>query len=126
MDTLLINDVKVAELVAQRVVEARSALALAKEVADDAERHFKALEVESVTLDDGTKVAVVSQNRRTIDNKALESVLPKGQHQRVTKRVGDLKMIDGGIEAGWLDADLVGQAISTKSVNAVKVTQPKR
>lgn len=126
MDTLLINDVKVAELVAQRVVEARSALAEAKEVADEAERHFKALEVESVTLEDGTKVAVVSQNRRTIDNKALESVLPKGQHQRVTKRVGDLKMIDGGIEAGWLDSDIVGQAISTKSVLAVKVTQPKR
>tara|TARA_B100000287_G_scaffold234377_2_gene220750 strand:- start:87 stop:467 length:381 start_codon:yes stop_codon:yes gene_type:complete len=126
MDTLLINDVKVAELVAQRVVEARSALAEAKEVADEAERHFKALEVDSVTLEDGTKVAVVSQNRRTIDNKALESVLPKGQHQRVTKRVGDLKMIDGGIEAGWLDSDIVGQAINTKSVLAVKVTQPKR
>ena len=53
-------------------------------------------------------------------------MLPQGQHQRVTKRVGDMKLIDGAIEAGWLDADVVGQAINVKSVESVKVTQPKR
>ena len=126
MDTLVVNDRKIAELTASRVVEARSVLAKAKEAVEEAELAFRALEVESVSLADGTKVAIVNQNRRSIDNEVLKAVLPQGQHQRVTKRVGDMKLIDGAVEAGWLDADLVGQAINIKEVSSVKVTQPRR
>ena len=126
MDTLVVNDRKIAELTASRVVEARSVLEKAKEAVEEAELAFRALEVESVSLADGTKVAIVNQNRRSIDNEVLKAVLPQGQHQRVTKRVGDMKLIDGAVEAGWLDADLVGQAINIKEVSSVKVTQPRR
>ena len=111
---------------AQAVVDARTELARVKELAELAETAFKASGLESVTLDDGTKVAIVEQSRRAIDNAKLKAVLPTGQFQRVTKRVGDLKLIDGGIEANWLDADLVGEAIKTTTVRALKVTQPKR
>lgn len=124
--TVIINQTKVEELAAQKVVELRSALADAKEAVEEAEAQFKALGIESVTLADGTKVAIVTQNRRSIDNEVLKDVLPQGQHQRVTKRVGEMKLIDGAIEAGWLDADLVGQAINVKEVQSLKVTQPKR
>tara|TARA_B100000902_G_scaffold345982_1_gene352391 strand:+ start:6887 stop:7267 length:381 start_codon:yes stop_codon:yes gene_type:complete len=126
MDTLLVNDRKISELTAQRVVEARSALAEAREAVEEAELAFRALEVESVTLADGTKVAIVNQNRRSIDNDVLKAILPQGQHQRVTKRVGEMKLIDGAVEAGWLDSDLVGKAINIKEVSSVKVTQPRR
>lgn len=126
MTTLIVNDRKIAELTASRVVEARSALAEAREAVEEAELAFRALEVESVSLADGTKVAIVNQNRRSIDNDVLKAVLPQGQHQRVTKRVGEMKLIDGAVEAGWLDADLVGQAINIKEVSSVKVTQPRR
>tara|TARA_B100000902_G_scaffold345982_1_gene352382 strand:+ start:592 stop:975 length:384 start_codon:yes stop_codon:yes gene_type:complete len=124
--TVIINQTKVEELAAQKVVELRSALADAKDAVEEAEAQFKALDVESVTLADGTKVAIVTQNRRSIDNEVLKDVLPQGQHQRVTKRVGDMKLIDGAIEAGWLDGDLVNQAITVKEVQSLKVTQPKR
>ena len=124
--TVIINQTKVEELAAQKVVELRSTLADAKEAVEEAEAQFKALGIESVTLADGTKVAIVTQNRRSLDNDTLKDVLPQGQHQRVTKRVGDMKLIDGAIEAGWLDADLVGQAINVKEVQSLKVTQPKR
>lgn len=126
MDTLVVNDRKIAELTASRVVEARSALAKAKDAVEEAELAFRSLEVESVSLADGTKVAIVNQNRRSIDNEVLKAVLPQGQHQRVTKRVGEMKLIDGAVEAGWLDADTVGQAINIKEVSSVKVTQPRR
>jgi len=124
--TVIINQTKVEELAAQKVVELRSTLADAKKAVEEAEAQFKALGIESVTLVDGTKVAIVTQNRRSLDNDTLKDVLPQGQHQRVTKRVGDMKLIDGAIEAGWLDADLVGQAINVKEVQSLKVTQPKR
>ena len=120
-----VNEAKVAELIATRIVDLRSQLADIKDALELQEATFKDLGYD-VTLVDGTKVAVVHQNRRSIDNETLKNVLPQGQHQRVTKRVGDMKLIDGAIEAGWLDADLVGQAINIKSVESVKVTQPKR
>tara|TARA_B100001094_G_scaffold269214_1_gene273293 strand:- start:1800 stop:2189 length:390 start_codon:yes stop_codon:yes gene_type:complete len=121
-----INETKVAELNASRIVSLRAKLADVKEALENEEAQFKALGVDSVTLADGTKVAVVNQTRRSIDNASLKDVLPQGQFQRVTKRVGDMKLIDGAIDAGWLDADVVGQAINTKDVSSVKVTQPKR
>ena len=120
-----VNEAKVAELIATRIVDLRSQLADIKDALELQEATFKDLG-HDVTLVDGTKVAIVHQNRRSIDNDTLKDVLPQGQHQRVTKRVGDMKLIDGAIEAGWLDADLVGQAINIKSVESVKVTQPKR
>lgn len=120
-----VNEAKVAELIATRIVDLRSQLADIKDALELQEATFKDLG-HDVTLVDGTKVAIVHQNRRSIDNDTLKDVLPQGQHQRVTKRVGDMKLIDGAIEAGWLDADLVGQAINIKAVESVKVTQPKR
>tara|TARA_R100001086_G_scaffold156625_1_gene83784 strand:+ start:1046 stop:1438 length:393 start_codon:yes stop_codon:yes gene_type:complete len=120
-----VNEAKVAELIATRIVDLRSQLADIKDALELQEATFKDLG-HDVTLVDGTKVAIVHQNRRSIDNDTLKDVLPQGQHQRVTKRVGDMRLIDGAIEAGWLDADLVGQAINIKAVESVKVTQPKR
>ena len=120
-----VNEAKVAELIATRIVDLRSQLADIKDALELQEATFKDLG-HDVTLVDGTKVAIVHQNRRSIDNETLKDVLPQGQHQRVTKRVGDMKLIDGAIEAGWLDADVVGQAINIKAVEGVKVTQPKR
>ncbi len=120
-----VNEAKVAELIATRIVDLRSQLADIKDALELQEATFKDLG-HDVTLVDGTKVAIVHQNRRSIDNDTLKDVLPQGQHQRVTKRVGDMKLIDGAIEAGWLDADVVGQAINIKAVESVKVTQPKR
>ena len=49
---------------AERVDE----LAKAKEAVEEAELAFRALEVECVSLADGTKVAIVNQSRRSIDN----------------------------------------------------------
>ena len=120
-----VNEAKVAELIATRIVDLRSQLADIKDALELQEATFKDLG-HDVTLVDGTKVAIVHQNRRSIDNDTLKDVLPQGQHQRVTKRVGDMKLIDGAIEAAWLDADVVGQAINIKAVESVKVTQPKR
>ena len=120
-----VNEAKVAELIATRIVDLRSQLADIKAALELQEATFKDLG-HDVTLVDGTKVAIVHQNRRSIDNDTLKDVLPQGQHQRVTKRVGDMILIDGAIEAGWLDADVVGQAINIKAVESVKVTQPKR
>ena len=120
-----VNEAKVAELIATRIVDLRSQLADIKDALELQEATFKDLG-HDVTLVDGTKVAIVHQNRRSIDNDTRKDVLPQGQHQRVTKRVGDMKLIDGAIEAGWLDADVVGQAINIKAVESVKVTQPKR
>ena len=120
-----VNEAKVAELIATRIVDLRSQLADIKDALELQEATFKDLG-HDVTLVDGTKVAIVHQNRRSIDNETLKDVLPQGQHQRVTKRVGDMRLIDGAIEAGWLDTDLVGQAINIKAVESVKVTQPKR
>ncbi len=120
-----VNEAKVAELIATRIVDLRSQLADIKDALELQEATYQDFGHE-VTLVDGTKVAIVHQNRRSIDNDTLKDVLPQGQHQRVTKRVGDMKRIDGAIEAGWLDADGVGQAINIKAVESVKVTQPKR
>ena len=120
-----VNEAKVAELIATRIVDLRSQLADIKDALELQEATFKDWG-HDVTLVDGTKVAIVHQNRRSIDNDTLKDVLPQGQHQRVTKRVGDMKLIDGAIEAGWLDADRVGQAINIKAVESVKGTQPKR
>ena len=92
-----------------------------------AEQAFKDTGIQEITLDDGTKVQIVEQSRRTIDNAKLKEVLPTGHYQRVTKRVGDLKLIDGAIAANYEGlAESVAKAITTKTVKSLKVTQPKR
>ena len=129
--TITINEGAVSTMtdkaLAQAVVDARAELARVKELAELAETAFKASGLESVTLDDGTKVAIVEQSRRAIDNAKLKEVLPTGQYQRVTKRVGDLKLIDGAMNANYDNfAENVEKAIKTTTVRALKVTQPKR
>tara|TARA_R100000152_G_C6728251_1_gene153262 strand:+ start:283 stop:726 length:444 start_codon:yes stop_codon:yes gene_type:complete len=123
---LVINKDKVVEEVAQTIVDLRSQLADIKDALEAQEATFKSFG-EDVVLEDGTKVAIVRQTRRSIDNAKLKEVLPTGQYQRVTKRVGDLKLIDGAIEANYDNfAENVAEAINTKDVESVKVTQPKR
>ena len=121
-----INKDKVVEEVAKTIVDLRSQLAEIKDRLNLEEDLFKDLG-QDVVLEDGTKVAIVHQTRRSIDNAKLKEVLPTGQYQRVTKRVGDLKLIDGAIEANYDNfAENVAEAINTKDVESVKVTQPKR
>tara|TARA_B100000085_G_scaffold271698_1_gene285395 strand:+ start:158 stop:616 length:459 start_codon:yes stop_codon:yes gene_type:complete len=115
------------EQLAQDVVDARAELARVKAIVELAEQAFKDTGIQEITLDDGTKVQIVEQSRRTIDNAKLKEVLPTGHYQRVTKRVGDLKLIDGAIAANYEGlAESVAKAITTKTVKSLKVTQPKR
>ena len=66
-ETININTDKVNEMTARRVIEARALLAEAKAEAEKAEEAFRALNTDAVILEDGTKVAIVEQNRRSID-----------------------------------------------------------
>lgn len=123
---ITVNADKVAERLAITVVEARTALADAKAAVEAAERAFKATGTESVLLQDGTKVALVRQQRRSLDTATLKGLLPKGRFQRVSRRVADMALVDGEIAAGRMTADEVAEAITVKDVVALKVTQPKR
>jgi len=116
----------VAADLAQRVVDKRAALKAAKDAADEAERLFRVMGCGEVILEDGTKVAIVEQSRRSVDTLILKDIIPTGQFQRVTRRTADLKAIDAAIAAGWLDATTVTPAISVAEVSSVKVTKPKR
>ena len=120
-----INTDKVDEITARRVIAARAALAEAKAEAEKAEDAFRALNVEAVILDDGTKVAIVEQNRRTINQTAAKDVLPEGQHQRLTKRVVQQPLVDEAVKGGWLKQAVVDKFTKVANVKAVKVTQPK-
>lgn len=123
---ITVNADKVAEMLAITVVDARSALADAKAAVEAAERAFKATGTESVVLQDGTKVALVKQQRRTLNTLILKDLLPKGRFNRVSRRVADMALVDGEIAAGRMTADEVAEAITVKDVVALKVTQPKR
>lgn len=124
--TTTVNTSKVEQMLATQVVDARAALAEAKRIASEAEDAFRALGVDSVELTDGTKVAIVRQNRRAVDTEAVKAIVPKGQFQRLTRREATLALIDEAIKAGWLDEATIAPAISVKETEAVKVTQPKR
>jgi hypothetical protein len=123
---ITVNADKVAEMLAITVVDARSALADAKAAVEAAERAFKATGTESVVLQDGTKVALVRQQRRTLNTAILKDLLPKGRFNRVSRRVADMALVDGEIAAGRMTADEVAEAITVKDVVALKVTQPKQ
>ena len=123
--TLAINTDRMAEVTARRVIDARAALRLAKDEAAKAEDAFRALNVEAVMLADGQKVAIVEQNRRTIDQAAAQAVLPEGQHQRLTKRVVQQPLVDEAVKGGWLKQAVVDKFTKVTHVRAVKVTQPK-
>lgn len=121
-----INTDKVNEMTAQRVVEARALLAEAKAEAEKAEEAFRALNTDAVILEDGTKVAIVEQNRRSIDQTEAREALSEGHHQRVSKRVVQQALVDEAVSAGWLKQAIVDKFTKVTNVKAVKVTQPKR
>jgi hypothetical protein len=125
-ETITINTDKVNEMTARRVIEARALLAEAKAEAEKAEEAFRALNTDAVILEDGTKVAIVEQNRRTIDQEGAREALPEGQHQRLSKRVGQQALVDEAVSAGWLKQAIVDKFTKVANVKAVKVTQPKR
>lgn len=124
-NTTIVNTEKVEQMLAQSVVDARAALAEAKKVAENAEDAFRALNTDAVILSDGTKVAVVEQNRRSIDQEVAREVLPEGQHQRLSKRVVQQALVDEAVSAGWLAQDKADTFTKVAHVRAVKVTQPK-
>lgn len=123
--TITINTEKVNEMTARRVIEARAILAEAKAEAEKAEEAFRALNTNAVILEDGTKVAIVEQNRRSIDQEVAREVLPEGQHQRLSKRVVQQALVDEAVSAGWLSEDKASTFTKVTNVKAVKVTQPK-
>jgi hypothetical protein len=125
-ETININTDKVNEMTARRVIEARALLAEAKAEAEKAEEAFRALNTDAVILEDGTKVAIVEQNRRTIDQEGAREALPEGQHQRLSKRVVQQALVDEAVSAGWLKQAIVDKFTKVANVKAVKVTQPKR
>jgi hypothetical protein len=123
--TITINTEKVNEMTARRVIEARAILAEAKAEAEKAEEAFRALNTNAVILEDGTKVAIVEQNRRSIDQDVAREVLPEGQHQRLSKRVVQQALVDEAVSAGWLSEEKADTFTKVTNVKAVKVTQPK-
>lgn len=125
-NTATINTTKVEQVIAQQVIDARAVLAEAKEAAEKAEAAFRSLGTDAVVLEDGTKVAIVEQVRRSIEQDILRGILPTGQYQRVTIRQATLALIDEAVKAGWLDEATVAPAIRAAQVKSVKVTQPKR
>lgn len=123
--TTTINTGKVEQMLAKSVVDARAVLADAKAKAKEAEDAFRARGTDAVLLDDGTKVAIVRQTRRSVDTATVKEIVPQGQFQRLTRREATLALIDEAIKAGWLDEATIAPAIKSAEVASVKVTQPK-
>ena len=125
-ETININPTYTEQMLATLVVNAREELAAAKAKADEAEAAFRALGIDSVLLHDGTKVAIVEQNRRSIDQQVARDELPEGQHQRLSKRVVQQALVDEAVTAGWLKQAVVDTFTKVTNVKSVKVTKPKR
>jgi len=125
-ETININPTYTEQMLATLVVNAREELAAAKAKADEAEDAFRALGIDSVLLHDGTKVAIVEQNRRSIDQQVARDELPEGQHQRLSKRVVQQALVDEAVTAGWLKQAIVDKFTKVTNVKSVKVTKPKR
>ena len=119
-----INTDKVNEMTARRVVEARTLLAEAKAEAEKAEEAFRALNTDAVILEDGTKVAIVEQNRRSIDQTEAREALSEGHHQRVSKRVVQQALVDEAVSAGWLKQAIVDKFQEPDSELRFFVGQP--
>ena len=79
----------------------------------------------NITLEDGTTVKVAHKARRSVDTAKLMELLPKGVFQRVSKRVGDLKLIDAEIDANRIEATVVADAIKETQYKAINITIPK-
>ena len=124
--TIHVNPEYTGQMLATLVVNAREELAAAKAKADEAEAAFRALGIDSVLLHDGTKVAIVEQNRRSIDQQVARDELPEGQHQRLSKRVVQQALVDEAVTAGWLKQAIVDKFTKVTNVKSVKVTKPKR
>jgi hypothetical protein len=124
--TIHVNPEYTGQMLATLVVNAREELAAAKAKADEAEAAFRALGIDSVLLHDGTKVAIVEQNRRSIDQQVARDELPEGQHQRLSKRVVQQALVDEAVTAGWLKQAVVDTFTKVTNVKSVKVTKPKR
>jgi len=109
---------------AQRVLDARTALANVKEMLKDAEDAFKALDV-SVELPDGTLVTRIDADRRTINADRLRVFLTADVFDRVTKVAVNHKAFDAAVEVGLIheDAVEVEAAITRTPYTAIRITK---
>lgn len=114
-----------AAIAAQRVIDARTALANVKEMLKDAEDAFKAMNVETIELPDGTLVTRIDADRRSINAAALRVFLTAENFDRVTKVTVDHKAFDAAVELGLIHEDSVEiQAAITKTpYTAIRVTK---
>ncbi len=122
--TAKVNLHNVAVTTAVEIISARTELKEVEARLKELEATFKHLDTD-VTLEDGTTIKVAHKARRTVDTAKLKDLLPKGVFQRVTKRVGDLKLIDAEIGANRLDSKLVSEAIKETNYQAINITIPK-
>lgn len=122
--TAKVNLHNVAVTTAVEIISARTELKEVEARLKELEATFKHLDTD-VTLEDGTTIKVAHKARRTVDTAKLKDLLPKGVFQRVSKRVGDLKLIDAEIGANRLDSKLVSEAIKETNYQAINITIPK-
>lgn len=114
----------VAVTTAVEIISARTELKEVEARLKQLEDTFKQLDTD-VSLENGTTIKVAHKARRTVDTAKLKDLLPKGVFQRVSKRVGDLKLIDAEVEANRLDRDSVSTAIKETQYKAINITIPK-
>jgi hypothetical protein len=114
----------VAVTTAVEMISARTELKEVEARLKKLEETFKTIGTD-VTLGDGTTIKIAQKSRRTVDTAKLKDILSKGVFQRVTKRVGDLKLIDAEIGANRLDSSLVSDAIKATNYESINITIPK-
>ena len=119
-----VNLSAVAVTTAVEMISARTELKEVEARLKKLEETFKTIGTD-VTLEDGTTVKIAHKSRRTVDTAKLKDLLPKGVFQRVSKRVGDLKLLDAEIGANRLDATAVADAIKETNYQAINITIPK-
>jgi len=122
--TANVNLHNVAVTTAVEIISARTELKEVEARLKELEDTFKHLNTD-ITLENGTTVKVAHKARRTVDTAKLMELLPKGVFQRVSKRVGDLKLIDAEIDANRLEATAVADAIKETQYKAINITIPK-
>jgi len=114
----------VAVTTAVEMISARTELKEVEARLKKLEETFKTIGTD-VTLEDGTTIKIAHKSRRSVDTAKLKDLLPKGVFQRVSKRVGDLKLLDAEIGANRLDATAVADAIKETNYQAINITIPK-
>ena len=122
--TAKVNLHNVAVTTAVEIISARTELKEVEARLKKLEETFKTIGTD-VTLEDGTTVKIAHKSRRTVDTAKLKDLLPKGVFQRVSKRVGDLKLLDAEIGANRLNATDVADAIKETNYQAINITIPK-